>query len=226
MDIWQEYRDSMIATIQAEMRSTAAQTGVARLSPKLRRTLSEIPRHRFVPAWLRHTAYADMALSIGFGQTISQPFIVAMMTELLDLRGDERVLEIGTGCGYQTAILASLCTEPGAALDSVECIAGLAATAEHHLQTLDLMHRVRLHTGNGWEGWKVRAPYDAILVTAAAARIPEPLIAQLAPGGRMVIPVGPEGCVQQLLCVEKSDHGEIQTREVLAVVFVPLMAHP
>jgi len=226
MDIWKPYCDGMIDTIRAEMRASAAQTGVAQLSPRVEQAMRATPRHRFVPAWERHLAYADMPLPIGHAQTVSQPFIVALMTELLGLQGSDRVLEIGTGCGYQTAILAQLVDDPAGEVDSVECVAELSRDAARHLEEMGLSARVRLHVGNGWQGWTVRAPFDAIIVTAAAVRTPEPLVAQLAPGGRMVIPVGPEGCAQQLLRVEKSAHGELQARNALAVVFVPLLENP
>lgn len=226
MDSWQTCCDDMIGTIRGHMRASAAQTGVATLSPHVEQAMRTVPRHHFVPPWNRHMAYADMPLSIGHGQTISQPFIVALMSELLGLQGDERVLEVGTGCGYQTAVLARLADRPAAVVDSVECIAGLAVDAHRHLHELGLTGRVHLHVGNGWQGWAESAPFDAIMVTAAAVRIPDQLAAQLAPGGRMVIPVGPAGSAQQLLRVEKSLHGELVVRNTLAVVFVPLLENP
>ncbi len=217
-----ELRRQMVETIRNEVRLCAHYTGRPELDSRVLMAMEKVPRHRFVPLFIRMAVYDNAALSVGHGQTISQPFIVALMTDLLDLQDDERVLEIGTGTGYQTAILAELAS----GVDSVECIAELSVVARRHLNELGLMGRVKLHVGNGWQGWADGAPYDAIIVTAAAARVPEPLLSQLAPGGRIVIPVGPAGYAQQLLRVEKSVQGELDIRDMLPVVFVPLLENP
>ncbi len=209
----------MLETIRNEARLCTHYTGRPELSPRVLAVMQELPRHRFVPLPMRHAAYDNAALSVGHGQTISQPFIVALMTDLLDLTGEERVLEIGTGTGYQTAILAHLARE----VFSVERIPALATAARKRLEELELEDRGHVHVGNGWQGWPEQAPFDAIIVTAAAERIPEPLIEQLAAEGRMVIPLGPPGVSQQLLRIEKSYVGELKVRDMLPVVFVPLI---
>lgn len=176
-----------------------------------------VPRHRFVPAQMRRLAYADTALPIGHGQTISQPYIVAFMTEALRLRRDMKVLEIGTGSGYQAAVLAELC-------DDVRTIEIVPALADRARQTLsEIGHpRVQVRTGDGYDGWPEDAPFDAIIVTAAAEAIPPPLLAQLKDGGRMIIPVGPPFGAQNLVLVTK-ENGRMRTRMLLPVRFVPLV---
>jgi protein-L-isoaspartate(D-aspartate) O-methyltransferase len=179
--------------------------------------IRNVPRHLFVDEALASRAYEDTALPIGLGQTISQPFIVARMTEaLLDGFSGSRVLEIGTGCGYQTAVLAPLVKE----IYSVERIPELLKKARQRLRDLDI-YNVRLRQGDGWEGWRKYAPYDGIIVTAAASEIPASLIEQLAPGGRLVMPVGPSGC-QELLRVT-SKNGSLERELLGAVSFVPLV---
>lgn len=180
--------------------------------------MAQIPRQLFVPEELRELADADRPLPIGFGQTISQPYIVAFMTEELRLSGRERVLEIGTGSGYQTAILALLAQE----VYSVEIVEQLSMQAAEIL--LGSMHlgNVHLRVGDGRSGWSERAPFERIIVTAAPASIPEPLVEQLAPGGRMVIPVGPDPAVQQLLLYCAGSEGVGTMTELLPVRFVPL----
>lgn len=222
MDIWQAQLEGMIVTIRGHMHATGPETGERELREEVERAVRAVPRHRFLPAWERHNAYADMALSIGHGQTISQPFIVALMTQALYLGGTERVLEVGTGSGYQTALLAQLAAE----VHSIECVHALSRQAAGRLAELGLESRVRLYTGNGWQGWEAHAPYDAIIVTAAASRLPEPLLAQLATQGRMLIPLGPPGCPQMLLRVERDAHGAIVQTPLLSVVFVPLLENP
>jgi len=214
-----DMRRDMIETIRNEARLCARYTGRPGLSERVLDVMAQLPRHHFVPAAIRCAAYDNAALSAGHGQTISQPFIVALMTDLLDLTGSQRVLEIGTGTGYQTAILAQLATE----VFSIERIPALADAAEKRLAALGLMERVQLRTGNGWHGWSEQAPFDAMIVTAAPERIPEALPAQLTAGGRLVIPVGPAGCTQQLLRVQKTATGELEIRDILPVVFVPLL---
>ena len=177
------------------------------------------PRRLFVPASFSDEADADRPLPIGHGQTISQPYIVALMTEWLRLRGPERVLEIGTGSGYQAAILARLARE----VFSVEIIPELSLRAAGALQAAGISN-VRLRVGDGARGWPEEAPFDRIIVTAAPARIPDALLAQLAPGGRLVVPVGGDPERQLLHLVEKGPSGELEAREILPVRFVPLVS--
>lgn len=176
-----------------------------------------MPRHLFVPDSLRERAYADTPLPIGHGQTISQPYIVAFMTEAAELRRDTKVLEIGTGSGYQAAVLAQLCER----VFSIEIIPELARRGEQALRGAGV-HNVQVRTGDGYDGWPEEAPFDVILVTAAAEAIPPPLVAQLAEGGRMLIPVGPRLGAQNLVLVTKKD-GRMRTRTLLPVRFVPLV---
>jgi protein-L-isoaspartate(D-aspartate) O-methyltransferase len=183
--------------------------------PRLLAAFEAVPRHLFVPADYRHLAYADGPLPIGYGQTISQPYIVALMTSLLELRGGERVLEVGTGSGYQAAILGHLAAE----VHSVERVPELGGGAETLLQELKITN-VHCHIGDGSLGWPEAAPYDGILVAAAAPDVPQPLLDQLKDGGRLVIPVGDSG--YQMLQVWTKRGGHSDCREVTAVAFVPL----
>jgi protein-L-isoaspartate(D-aspartate) O-methyltransferase len=176
-----------------------------------------VPRHELVPEEMVKAAYADRPLPIGHGQTISQPYIVALMTELLELESGDRVLEVGTGSGYQAAVLGEIAEE----VVTVEIIAVLAERAESDLERLGYGNIKVLHK-DGYFGHEERAPYDAIIVTAAAEHIPPPLLAQLKPGGRMVIPVGRTGWTQNLILVSKSEKGKASTRNILPVRFVPL----
>jgi len=176
-----------------------------------------VPRNEFVPPTQKSSAFANSPLPIGAGQTISQPFIVALMTDLLNIAPDHRILEIGTGSGYQTAVLAKLARQ----VFSVEILSSLAQQAEHRLVEQDF-HNIRLKTGDGYLGWAEEAPFDGIIVTAAASQVPEPLREQLKNGGRLVIPVGVPGLHQDLLLIEKNG-AEFRTTSVLGVVFVPLV---
>ncbi|MCP4649073.1 MAG: protein-L-isoaspartate(D-aspartate) O-methyltransferase [PVC group bacterium] len=177
---------------------------------------SDVERHEFVPAELETSAYEDCPLPIGSGQTISQPFMVALMSELLGLKGYERVLEIGTGSGYQTAILAHLAKE----VYSIERIPKLALAAKERLNERGYCN-VWVETGDGTEGLNVYSPYDAIIVTAAAPDVPASLLSQLKPGGKMVIPVG--GRQSQMLTIYEKKESGVSTRDVCACVFVPLL---
>jgi protein-L-isoaspartate(D-aspartate) O-methyltransferase len=177
--------------------------------------MREVPRHLFVPADQASEAYADHPLPIGSGQTISQPYVVAFMTEQLRLTGSERVLEIGTGSGYQAAVLSRLAGE----VFSIEIRPELAAEATERLKAVGATN-VRIRTADGYYGWPEEAPFDAIIVTAAPEKIPEPLMTQLAPGGRMVIPVG--GFYQELKVIERIPEG-LRERSVLPVRFVPFV---
>jgi len=179
--------------------------------------IRNVPRHLFVDEALASRAYEDTALPIGLGQTISQPYVVARMTEAL-LSGfeGETVLEIGTGCGYQTIVMSPLVKK----IYTVERIRELLRKTRQRLRDLDI-YNVQFKPGDGWEGWPKYAPYDGIIVTAAATELPQKLLQQLAPGGRMVIPVGPSGCQELLLVTRKGDHFEEST--LGAVSFVPLI---
>jgi protein-L-isoaspartate(D-aspartate) O-methyltransferase len=206
-------REAMLAEIVAEAAFVGDQTGRPVFSDKVMRAVAEVPRHDFVPVELRELAYLNTPLPIGFGKTISQPFIVALMTDLLDLEGEDAVLEIGTGLGYQAAILARLCKR----VYSVELLEELAAQARTRLARAGLRN-ITLHRANGYNGWAAHAPYDKMIVTAAPDLIPPALIHQLKPGGRMVIPAGiPDA--QQLMLVEKTPEGRVLTKEVLRVRF-------
>ncbi len=179
---------------------------------------AEVPRELFVPEQLRGSADADYPLPIGCGQTISQPFVVAYMTERLRLSGEERVLEVGTGSGYQTAILARLAEE----VFSIEIVPELAARARDVLVLKLGLANVRLRTGDGALGWPGEAPFDRVIVTAAATEVPPALVAQLAPGGRMILPVGETPEVQMLRLVDRGNDGVTAQTDLLPVRFVPL----
>lgn len=179
--------------------------------------MGTVERHKFVPPSEQSWAYANKPLPIGHGQTISQPYIVALMTDIISIDPDDKVLEIGTGSGYQAAVLA----EMGAAVFTIEIIAPLAEQAAKRLADLGY-NRVKTRQGDGYYGWEEEAPFDAILVTAAADHIPPPLLRQLKPGGVMVIPVGSRFLVQQLVLVTKDSAGSLTTRQILPVRFVPL----
>ena len=181
------------------------------------RAMARVPRHRFVSPALGPQAYTDRALPIEEGQTISQPYIVALMTQLLELSGSERVLEVGTGSGYQAAVLADL----GAEVYTIEILPGLASSAAERLKGLGYT-RVAVRAGDGYQGWPEAAPFAAIAVTAGATHIPEPLVAQLAEGGRLVIPVGASSGTQELIQGRKTG-GRLVTRVVIPVRFVPLV---
>ena len=176
-----------------------------------------VPRHQFVRSQDLSRAYGDHPLPIGHGQTISQPYIVALMTELLDVRADHRVLEVGTGSGYQAAVLAQLASS----VYSVEIVKALGTQATQRLARLGYKN-VHTSIADGYFGWKEHAPFDRIIVTCAATLVPPPLIKQLRPGGRICIPVGGQYTVQQLVLVDKSENGSIKMRKMLPVRFVPL----
>ena len=184
--------------------------------PRVLAAMRELPRHEFVPDSLRKDAYDDRPLSIGHGQTISQPYIVAFMTQQLRLQPSDRVLEVGTGSGYQAAVLARLAGE----VYSIEIVEPLARTAAQVLQRLGIKN-VAVKAGDGYAGWPEHAPFDAIIVTCAPDHIPAPLVAQLKENGRMIIPVGENGGVQELYVLRKKN-GEIQRTAVLPVRFVPM----
>ncbi|MEE8435919.1 MAG: protein-L-isoaspartate(D-aspartate) O-methyltransferase [bacterium] len=215
-DNYAHQRLRLIKKIQRSVGNTASITGRPRLDRRVMETMARVPRHLFVPSSYRAYAYRNRPLPIGYGQTISQPTIVALMTDLLEPQPGQVVLEIGTGSGYQAAVLADL----GLRVYTMEIIQPLAVSAEARLKRLGY-HNVQVNYGDGYHGWEAHAPFDAIIVTAAADHIPPPLVAQLKPGGRMVIPIGPSFMTQQLLLVEKDFHGKIKTRHLLPVAFVP-----
>jgi protein-L-isoaspartate(D-aspartate) O-methyltransferase len=210
-------RAAMVEEIAADVRLTSQSLNKKALDPAVLTAMTTVPRHEFVPAGLRDVAYENRPLPIGHGQTISQPYIVAVMTDLLKLEPGQRVLEIGTGSGYQAAILAKL----GGEVYTIEIIADLGEQARLTLARLGYRN-IEVRIGDGYYGWKEHAPFDAIVVTAAASHIPPPLITQLKNGGRMIIPVGSRFMVQQLLLVEKDASGEVTSRQLLPVRFVPL----
>jgi len=187
------------------------------LSGDLRRAMGSVRRHEFVPETLRGQAYANHPLPIGYGQTISQPYIVALMTDLLRLQPDDVVLEVGTGSGYQAAVLAELADR----VYTIEIVEPLYSQARERLARLGY-DTITTRLGDGYYGWEEHAPFDAIMVTAAASHVPPPLIAQLKAGGRLAIPVGGRFLTQYLLLVEKTTDGEIITRQITPVRFVPL----
>jgi len=195
----------------------ASETGDEALGEDVMRSLGTVERHKFVPARQQRFAYENRPLPIGHGQTISQPYIVALMTDLIEPDRDFVVLEIGTGSGYQAAILAKLVTH----VYSIEIIEALAEEAGTRLSSLGYSN-VTTKLGDGYYGWEEHAPYDAIVVTAAASHVPPPLVRQLKPGGRMIIPIGGRFMTQQLLLLNKTDDDEIITRQIAAVRFVPL----
>jgi len=212
-DPFEELRRQMIAVIAAETVFLTGELGKASLDRRVLEIMGRVPRHAFVPVELRAYAYANTPLPIGFEKTISQPFIVALMTDLLALRPEDRVLEIGTGLGYQAAILSPLART----VYSVEIIEELAAQAKKRLAEQGCAN-VELRLGNGFHGWPEHAPFDKIIVTAGTDLVPPPLLYQLKPGGRMVIPTGlPDS--QQLVLVEKDADGRIKAKEFLRVRF-------
>jgi protein-L-isoaspartate(D-aspartate) O-methyltransferase len=214
---YRHQRAQLVELIERQAQSTGDYLDRDSLSARVIDRLASVPRHEFVPASQRVYAYENRPLPIGHGQTISQPYIVAIMTDLLEPEADDRVLEIGTGSGYQAAVLAGLVKQ----VYSIEIIPALAGQARKTLDRLGYTN-IETRTGDGYFGWEDQAPFDAILVTAAADHVPPPLIKQLKRGGRMLIPVGSRFMTQQLVLVEKADDGSVTTRLLLPVRFVPL----
>jgi protein-L-isoaspartate(D-aspartate) O-methyltransferase len=209
-------REHMVAEISADAARVRELTGKPSLDERVIAAMRKIPRHEFVPIELQPLAYANMPLPIGCEKTISQPFIVALMTDLLDISAEDVVLEIGTGLGYQAAILGELARK----VYSMEIIEELAIQAKQRLQRLGCTN-VETRIANGYHGWSEHAPFDKIIVTAAPDLIPAPLLHQLKPGGKMVVPAGlPD--TQQLLFVQKDEDGKVRTKEILAVRFSQL----
>jgi protein-L-isoaspartate(D-aspartate) O-methyltransferase len=210
-------RKALLADIQRDALATADATGRPRFSQRVMDAIDAVPRHRFVPARSAGSAYANRPLPIGHGQTISQPYIVALMTELLEPKANHVMLEVGTGSGYQAAVLARLVER----VYTIEIIAPLAKEATARFQELGYRN-IHGKTADGYYGWPEHGPYDGIIVTAAASAIPPPLIAQLKPGGRMVVPVGAPFHTQDLILLQKDTKGRVTTTSVLPVAFVPL----
>ena len=207
----------MVKEIKADVIRTRVYIGKSKLDDKVMRVIEEIEREKFISEELRALAYENHPLTIGYGQTISQPYIVALMTDMIQLQPDSIVLEIGTGSGYQAAVLASLAKQ----VYSLEIIEALANQARSRLRELDYKN-IEIRSGDGYHGWAEHAPFDAIIVTAASEQIPPPLVEQLKPGGKLIIPVGQQYQTQQLIIVEKNLDGITNTKQILPVSFVPL----
>ena len=214
--VFERQRASMVAEVRSYAKLSPP-PGKSKLREDVMRVLGEVERHEFVPPDQQPYAYENRPLPIGQGQTISQPYIVALMTDLIEPEPGQVVLEIGTGSGYQAAVLAKMVGH----VYSIEIIEELANQAKERLARLGYAN-VTTRLGDGYYGWEEHGPFDAIVVTAAASHVPPPLVQQLKPGGRMVIPVGSGFLTQYLLLVEKSMDGEILTRQITAVRFVPL----
>jgi protein-L-isoaspartate(D-aspartate) O-methyltransferase len=217
VDDFDAERRRMVDEVAALARKTHADIGEAALDARVMAVMAAVPRHAFVRADQRAHAYENRPLPIGHGQTISQPYIVALMTDLARVQPGATVLEVGTGSGYQAAVMARLAR----AVYTIEIIEPLGQQATQRLQQLGY-DNVQVRLGDGYYGWAEHAPFDAILVTAASSHIPPPLIRQLKAGGRMLIPVGSSFLVQHLMLVEKQADGSVSTRQIVPVAFVPL----
>jgi protein-L-isoaspartate(D-aspartate) O-methyltransferase len=213
--------ETMLRDIETEIRYTRDLIGKDAFDPRVMAAMAEVPRHEFVPALERTCAYANGPLPIGHGQTISQPYIVALMTDLLGCGPDARVLEVGTGSGYQAAVLSRVVDR----VYSIEIVPELARDAAKRLARLGY-DNVATRLGDGYNGWPEEAPFDGILVTAAAPAVPAPLVEQLREGARLVIPVGVPYGHQELMVVKKETDGSATTNRVLGVAFVPLTRTP
>lgn len=216
-DSFESQRAAMVDIIQSYREEAARVLGPRGFDPQVLTVMRTVPRHAFIPASEQRHAYDDRPVPIGYGQTISQPLIVALMTDLLQPKPDHVILEVGTGSGYQAAVLAHLVRQ----VYTIEIVAPLAAQAKAQLAELGYKN-VEVRSGDGYAGWKEAGPFDGILVTAGADHIPQPLIEQLKPGARMVIPVGSRYGAQYLMLVEAAGHGKFETRKLLGVRFVPL----
>jgi len=208
----------MVAEVEAMYAETRSETGLGAMSAAVRKALGKVERHRLVPAGEASRAYRNHPLPIGSGQTISQPYIVALSTDLLKADSDSVVLEVGTGSGYQAAVLAEIVSK----VYSIEIIPALGNEARKRLEALGYGN-IEVRIGDGYAGWPEKAPFDGIVVTAAAPRVPQALVEQLKPGGRMVIPVGGEGDMQYLKLLTKRADGGVDEKRVLPVRFVPLV---
>ena len=215
-DSYSQLRQQMVSEIEQDVRDTARFINRAALDERVIEAMRSIPRHQFVPPDQLYRAYKNQPLPIGHGQTISQPYIVALMTDLLQPQPGHRVLEIGTGSGYQAAVLSALVAQ----VYSIEIVEALGRDTTRLLERLGY-HNISTRIADGYDGWAEQAPFDGILVTAAISHIPPPLVRQLKNGGRMVIPVGTRFQTQQLTLVEKDLQGAVSTRQLLPVRFVP-----
>ena len=208
----------MVSEVEAMYAETASETGLRAMSPAVRAAMGKVERHRLVPAGETSRAYRNHPLPIGSGQTISQPYIVALSTDLLSPKSTDVILEVGTGSGYQAAVLAEIVSR----VYSIELLASLGGEARKRLEELRYGN-IEVRIGDGYKGWPEKAPFDGILVTAAAPRVPQALVDQLKTGGRMVIPVGGEGEMQYLKVLVKRADGGVDEKRVLPVRFVPLV---
>lgn len=216
-DAYATARHKLVETIRADVLATSSYLGVSSLDQRVLAAMAKVPRHEFVAKAQRPLAYRNRPLPIGYGQTISQPYIVAVMSQLLEIKPGDAVLEVGTGSGYQAAILSELARQ----VYTIEIIKPLGIEARQRLAALGY-DNVEVLIGDGYYGWPGHNSFDAIMVTAAASHIPPPLVKQLKPGGKMVIPVGSKFMIQQLVVVEKKQDGSVRSRQVLPVRFVPL----
>ncbi|MEW8026562.1 MAG: protein-L-isoaspartate(D-aspartate) O-methyltransferase [Candidatus Thiodiazotropha sp.] len=207
----------MVRLIEQDVRETSIYLEKSKLDERILKSLSTVPRHQFVPTDIRSRAYENRPLPIGYSQTISQPYIVAIMTDLIAPKAKHKALEIGTGSGYQAAVLSHLVER----VYTMEIVEPLGKQATERLKRLGY-DNIEVSIADGYYGWKEHAPFDIIIVTAAASHIPPPLIEQLKPGGKMIIPVGSRFLTQQLLLVDKDADKEITVRQILPVRFVPL----
>jgi protein-L-isoaspartate(D-aspartate) O-methyltransferase len=210
-------RRRLLEEIAADVRMTRDALGKDVLDPRVMAAIGRVPRHEFVDDEWKDVAYLNQPLPIGRGQTISQPYIVAVMTDFLDVPADGRVLEVGTGCGYQAAVLAEVCES----VYSIEIVAPLGHDARDRLARLGY-DNVHVRVGDGFAGWPEHGPYDGIIVTAAADEVPPPLLEQLKPGGRMIIPLRTRFGGQELVLIETDDRGSVRREDILPVLFVPL----
>jgi len=216
-DKYTQSRLKLVNEIRTDVEATSLYLDKEALDPRVMNAMAKVERHKFVPFGQRRYAYQNRPLPIGHGQTISQPYIVAIMTDLIKPEPDHRVLEIGTGSGYQAAVLAEVVKD----VYTIEIVSPLGKKAAKRFRELNYIN-IHSRIGDGYYGWKDAAPFDGIVVTAAASHVPPPLIKQLKPGGRMVIPVGSQFLVQHLVVVDKSADGKITSRQILPVRFVPL----
>lgn len=216
-DDYTRLRHILVEAIEADVKATSLHLDKKTLDPQVLNAMRKVPRHEFVPSLYRRSSYTNRPLPIGYGQTISQPYMVAVMTDLLKLKPNHQVLEIGTGSGYQAAMLAELVNQ----VFTIEIIKPLADEAKSRLARLGY-DNIETRICDGYYGWKEHAPFDAIVVTAAGSHVPPALIKQLKPGGHMVIPVGSQFMVQQLLLIEKTADNKVKVSQIMPVTFVPL----